>query len=233
MGQLSVSKQPYLGPAPQSNGDLRVVTFRSYTFTAREATELTRDHFSGLGLNPNYFRPGITRLEFKTADFQSLLRAMGIGGTTRGAYLPSAQGNERDVLEGLAEKIEGKRSIALPENYTNHDLIHELAHDILMNGSFSIGMREGLFRQAILEARGILNTAGDSRQAHFIRVTAQNSLLGVSLADIKQMLTADVLTLEQRVLAAELFAYSLDGDSSVIPKEIRNFIHAYRIKIGG
>jgi hypothetical protein len=177
-----------------------------------QMVEVSREGFKALGLNERYFRPGIMIHLLKPADYYSLCRLMGVNyREARGIYLPPAGGEEKKVIGGTSERISGVRMIALPLESNPVDRVHELAHDILVNGSVSGEEREGFFRLAMSEVRRVLNRLPDSPEAEFVRKAAVNSNLHDQLAAIKHLLTFDHLTYEQRVLACELFAYAVEA----------------------
>lgn len=195
--------------------------------------DISTEYFKAVGLNPRFFVPGIEIHLVRPNDFAVICRVIGVNQReVGGIYLPPAGGEEKRAVDGELEKISQTRRIALPYDHEKPDLIHELAHDILLCGALSKAEREGFFRLAISEVRRVLNTKADSLEAVFIREVASSCNLLALLTGIKQLADFEALTHEHRMLACELFAYAIENSSIAIPQEITNYLKALRIRVG-
>lgn len=213
----------------------RHLTLKGESLLADEIA-VSRGQFRRAGFNPRYLAPGLSLELLSPKYFEVFCRISGLDSRqVKGACLTADKTWEEDVLMGKMEALPIPRRIALPYEHAKIDLRHELAHDILMGGMFSREERDGFFRLAMSQTRQYLNYAPSTPTAVFLRMIARSCDFPLQLNAIQHMADFDVLDLDHRIYAAEIFAYSaekmLEGRSAraVVPKEIRNYFHAIKL----
>lgn len=202
--------------------------------------ELATATYRKLGLNPRFFVPGIKVYTMDEANYGRFCRLAGLDPDQIGGFYPLARGGEEEaVTAGKLLKLSNQsRVVVLPEEFARITLLHELAHDIFLNGSILPAERNEIARLIVANTRQVLNTRPDSEEAKFIRKVASACQQRYNFEPIKELsLIPHEITREMLIFAGEMLAYGVEkkvtGDNKMglIPKELATYLDHLQIKL--
>jgi hypothetical protein len=199
--------------------------------------EVATATYRKLGINPQYFIPGIKVYLMDRTNYSRFCQLAGLDADEIGGFYPLARGDEELLATmGYLFKLSNRsRVVVLPSDFMGTSLLHELAHDILFNGSLPMDERFGMVRLILSEARRALNTAPDSKEAKFVREVAESCQQKYNVDPLRDLtVIPSILTREEMVFGSEMFAYAVEkkvtGETNLgqIPREL----DAYLERIG-
>lgn len=223
---------------PGRNVQRSVVRVKGQTFQISRI-EVAAKTYRKLGLNTRFAVPGVKVYLMDEANYSKFCKLGGLDPDKIGGFYPLARGGEEEaVTAGKLHQLSNRsRVVVLPEEFARKTLLHELAHDIFLNGSLPPAERIDLARLIVANTRQVLNAAPGSQEAKFIEKVASYCQQRYNLDPIKNMqLIPSELTREQMVFAGEMFAYAVEmkitGDNSFgkIPSELNSYLDSLKIK---
>jgi hypothetical protein len=226
-------------PAPFESGLHINFWLKGINFQARLFT-LTANSYTKLGINPRFFRPGMTLRVLDRANYSRLCKLAGFpAGQLGGLYPLAPAGEETMVNDGrLARLPDSSRVLVLHEKFSFLGTLHEVLHDVFLGGALSLEERNGFTRLVLAATRRVLNTAPDSEEARFIRTVASEWKVPLDLTGIRNH---DFIPRKpsraERIFANEMFAYAAEkkitGDNKMgqVPDEIDTYLDRIGIKL--
>jgi len=202
--------------------------------------EIATATYRKLGLNPKFFVPGVKVYLMNEANYSRFCRLADLDPSQIGGFYPLARGGEEEAVSAgkLLKLSNQSRVVVLPEEFEKITLLHELAHDIFLNGSLLPAERNELARLIIANTRQVLNTRPDSEEAKFIIKVASACQQRYNFEPIKELsLIPHEITREMQIFAGEMFAYGVEkkvtGDSKMgqIPQELNIYLDHLGIKL--
>lgn len=202
--------------------------------------ELATATYRKLGLDPRFFVPGIKVYTMDEANYGRFCRLAGLEPDQIGGFYPLARGGEEElVTAGKLLKLSNKsRVVVLPEDFAKSSLLHELAHDIYLNGSIPSVERNEIARLIVANTRQVMNTRPDSEEAKFIRKVANACQQKYDFDPIQGLnIIPKELPREMQVFAGEMFAWAVEmkvtGDKSrgAIPYDLNLYLDRLNIKL--
>ena len=226
-------------PAPFESGLHTNFRLKGINFQARLFT-LNANSFTKLGIDPRFFRPGLTLRVLDQANYSRFCKLAGFPEGQLGGFYPLAPaGEEVMVNDGrLARLPDLSRVLVLPEKFSFLGTLHEVLHDVFLGGALSLEERNGFTRLVLAATRRVLNTAPDSEEARFIKNVAAEWKVPLDLTGIRNHeLIPRRPSREERIFANEMFAYAgekkITGDNKMgqIPEEIDTYLDRIEIKL--